>query len=365
MFTQPGQLLYGTQVPDALAELGYPRAAPTDDPLTHVQGGINLFVNEILAGFPRTIRSPGTIIFRGVRTMTLAFQYRKWDIESFLRQDTKRGPMAPFKHAQRTYERVPDELERRGFVTTADRDEVKNALAVHQASGGHGFVPDLTFRKAKESRDQVSNDLEFERAAILNDPASYALAPLVLGTPWDAVGGDSRADIQIAAWNLANHNNVQPDAIGVALSHVSFQAVQSDPTMIASLTAGGGPGENRIGHSPTAAQIKQYWGVGDVQVGDFFYSTAADPTTKISAYTDNAYLYLLRDALTSFDTSETSGDFCVDFDWNLAGGIAREPVFKDVEINGPATAWLYPFESWTTPRLVNSNAGYLVQNTKA
>lgn len=345
----------------AIDPQGYGRA-PFGDPFLAVQGGIDPFIQEVMVGIPRPVTSPGRIIFRGVGVPALQFQYRKFGKERFLHQDTRRPALAPFQWNQRQYDRTSEKLERRGFVAVVDRDELANAAATSGMTGG--FVDDLAVRKAMEAREQVDNDLEAERAILLNAATSYTTAPVVLATPWNtAVTGDSRKDIQTNAWLLANQNNVQPAQIGAVLTHKTMEAVQSDPTLIASLTAGGGGARERIGFSPTVAQIRDYWGIGDVQVADWFQSEPATPDTVVSAYGDVAFLYLLRDTMQGFDSRESSNDFAVDFDWNRAGGIALTPVEKTVEVQGIATAVLYPWESWTTPRIVNGTAALKLENT--
>jgi hypothetical protein len=354
------QVLRGDDVQRVLAGLyqGTGRAA-LGDPFIGVQGGINPFVQEVMVGLPRSVVTPGRIIFRSVGVDAIKFSYKTFGKERFLKQDTRRPALAPFKWAQRPYAYTTEQLERRGFVSVADRDEIANAGSISS-----GLVNDLAVRKAFEAREQVDNDLESVRATLLNATASYALTPTTLSTPWDDASGDSRADIQTIAWALANANNVQPMQIGVVLTHASYQAAQSDPTMIAALTAGGGGARDKIGFSPTAAQMRDYWGVGDVQVADWFQTDPATPDTLASAYGDNAYLYILRDAMQGFDSRESSNDFACDFDWSRAGGLALDPVEKTVEVEGIATATLFPWESWTTPRIVNTSAGALLKNTK-
>ena len=44
--------------------------------------------------------------------------------------------------------------------------------------------------------------------------------------------------------------------------------------------------------------------------------------------------------------------------------MALEPVVKGVEVTGIATSTLYPWESFTTPAIVDPNAGALILNTK-
>lgn len=319
----------------------------------NVMQGFTAPLAGVMVGTNALNQNLGQFLSRRVPVGAQAFRYKVFGKERFIASDTRRGVSAPFKTAGRLFNYATGSLTRRGFAAALDRDDMANADAIQNLFGGDVGI-DLRYHYGRIASDRVENDLETVRAALV-----LALSATTLTTPWDdPTDGDSKASIVAAANALASANNVSPLQIGVILTRASREAALNDPALIAANRAFG-----TLPVQPTLERLRDYWGVGEVRELDFWYSTTG--SNMVSAYGDIAVLYVMRNNLAGVDTRENSNDGFCDFDWSANGGLHLTPVYKGVETDGMATTWLFPYESWATPTLVNSGALSVIKNTKS
>ena len=294
----------------------------------------------------------GQYLFRTVATGKVNYQYRVYDLSHFALHDTRRGPSAPFGHVRRNYSLETGSLERRGLVALLDRDEIRIAESSQQ------FGLDVRTDYALLARNGVEMDLENERATMILDTGNYAAGLSVTETTaWDAAGGDSYATIRSLADNLAGRHNRQPEEVGVVLTRQSVEAAYGDPTFKATRS---GINQNR---QPSMEELRTYWGVGEVTMRDASFSS--DNATLSSLYGDIAVGYLMPGRMAGPAEREDSMDHFVEFSWNAAGGLALSPEYIGVQVQGVATSWLFPWESWSNPAVVATDGAFIVKNTKA
>lgn len=329
--------------------------AIADNPFTAATFGATPFIDAIRIGLARRTPFLGEYLFRRVIVGTPTYKFRRYGVDSFRRFDTRRPAGAPFAVDRRSYETDTGSLERRGFAGILDRDEIAANDAANAILGAEAVT--LRADYAEHSRLVVENDLEYVRAELLLDPASYAAGlDVPLATPWDAVGGDSKGDVRPLAVALAAAHGLSATDVGVVLTPQSMEAAINDPTW-STLRANAGNAD-----TPTGEQIARYWGVGEVVEYD---ATMVQDDTGVptSLYGDVAILYLIPGRSQLGTTRESSMDAFVEFSWNPAGGLAREPVYKGVDVAGSATVWLFPWESWQTPTLIDPAAAAIIRNT--
>lgn len=333
------------------------RAWHDESTFINVQQGVETFVPSIRQGRAQKRQTLGQFLFRNVVIGTPTYKYRIYDLSHFAAYDTLRAMNSPFRHVKRAYETTTGSLHRRGFATLLDRDEIAAGEAANAILGAGGI--DLRADHAMLSRNIVNNDLESQRATMVLAAGSYsASAPdldVTLSTEWDDASGDARSDIQALAQTLAAYHGLSPADIGVILTDASLTAALADPTYIGKLETTG------TLNAPTVGSLAAYWGVGEVVNFDAYISD--DNATLTSLYGDVAILYPIPGRGQGLDTRESTFDGFVEFVWNPAGGLALTPVYKGAEVDGVATSWIFPYESWQTPAVVNTTGAAIIRNT--
>lgn len=299
----------------------------------------------------------GDALFRRVPVPAWTFEYLKYDASRLQIKDARRGLRAPFETSDYKVDKVSGKLVRYGWATEADRDEVLLASAVEQALGLNGPTLPLRERKAADSKLVVERSIEKQRAAIALAAASYSQSSPDLDTTiatnseWNhATNGDSRSSLRSVAEVLAAVHGVSIEDIDVVLSIASFHAAQNDPTFV-----------SRRGNFATevanAEEIRSYWGVKSVTVGDSIELDSSG--AAVSMYGDVAVLRV-SPMVEVHDPSVGELDSFVDFRWAAGEGVAIEP-FYDAD----RTTWRFPWEGWSLPVNVNTLTAAIIRNTSA
>lgn len=331
------------------------QAAASGDPLVDSQLGIDPVVTSLVVGQPRRIMNFGEGLFRRVGVPTWTFQYRKYGLETLLIRKAKRAMRAIIPHSDLSVDKLPGKLERYSWRTLADRDELINNDAAERAIG----APTLTMREryARAARRIVDLSMEYDRAQLVLAAGSYSQsAPdldltLAGGSEWNAAGGDSRTDIRAMASVLAAQHGLTIAHVDVHLTNASFEAAIDDPDFIA----------RRANYATAVAneeELRAYWGVRRVVVGDAFYSD--DGLGLESLYGDIAVLDISSE-LRGFDESEGQLDNFVRFAWsNGPDGVAGESWYDRAN-----TTFSFPWEGWENPVSINNKASAIIRNCAA
>lgn len=330
-----------------------PRAA---DPLTDHQLGFDPIVTTLIVGQPRRRMNFGEGLFRRVGVPTWTFSYRKFGLETMEIRKAKRGMRAIIPFSDLSVTKLTGRLERYSWRTLADRDELLNAAAADRAIG----APTLSMREryARAARQIVLLAMENDRATLVLATTSYSQSgpdldlTLGSGSEWnDQTNGDSRANIRAMASTLATQHGLTIADIDVHLSNESFEAALDDPKFVT----------RRANYATAIAnesELRAYWGVRSVSVGDAIYSP--DGLTLDSLYGDIAVLDVSSE-LRGFDEEEGQLDNFVRFAWsNGPDGVAQRPWYSE-EI----TSWSFPWEGWENPAAINTKASAIIRNTKA
>jgi len=316
--------------------------------------GINIPVNEIILGQPKLISLLGEQLFRPVPSAWNGM-YRKYFLERFAKADARRGFRAQIQASDFRIDTVPFKLQRYTWQTLFDIDELGIATETEQALG----VPlGVQAKAATLARDIVDLSVEYDRATVVLASASYGTGldvTLAGGSQWDnASAGDSRTSIRSMAAKIAAANALQIPNIDVYLTFKALEAAQNDPLFIQRR-------QYAIGVDvPMEEQIRQYWGVGRIIVGDAFFSS--DNTTLQSMYTDPLGVYnsiaVLRvsQALQGYDTREGQLDSFVRFNWRGAQGALMPYMIEE------RTSWAFPYQWHEFQTQVNKSAAGIIRN---
>lgn len=330
-------------------------ALPQGDTIQNFQFGIDLPV-QLAVGTPRP-RSPlGDLLYRPVSSRTIDFSYATFGMESFVQKSAKRAMRAKFQSSERRIDKVSASLARFGWKTMLDRDELRNADI---AEGFIGLPLGIREMHQRHAREIVLLSKEVDRANTALAAASYSQSTpdldvtLAGGSEWDAAGGDSYDDIRTLAETLAAGNAAQIDDVDVYLTHASAFAAYNDPTFKALRATAG-----RV-DAPTAAELRAYWGVGNVFIGDSYFST--DQVNLTSLYGDVAILRISRTPA-ELDATEGQLDSFVRFYWTDFGPDGRP---LEAVWDGDRTSWSFPWEAWELPTTVNTRAAAIIRNTHA
>lgn len=331
------------------------KAAASGDPLIDSQLGIDPIVTSLVVGQPRRIMNFGEGLFRRIGSATWTFQYRVYGLEQLLIRKAKRAMRAIIPHSDLSVDKLPGKLERYSWRTLADRDELLNSDAAERAIGS----PPLSMREryARAARRIVDLSMEWDRAQLVLAASSYSQsAPdldltLAGGSEWNAASGDSRSDIRTMAALLAGQHGMTIQHVDVHLTNASFEAAIDDPIFVA----------RRANYATAVAneeELRAFWGVRRVTVGDAFYSD--DGLSMESLYGDIAVLSISRD-VQGFDETEGQLDNFVRFAWsNGPDGVASEAWYERAN-----TTWSFPWEGWENPVSINPKASAIIRNCAA
>lgn len=331
------------------------RSAASGDPLIDSQVGIEPLITGLVVGHPRPRRNFGESLFRRVTVPTWTFQYRKYGIETMMVRKAKRGMRSIIPHSDLSVDKLPGKLERYSWRTLADRDELINSDAAERAIG----TPTVSMRQryASAARTIVELSMEYDRAQLILAPASYSQsAPdldltLAGGSEWNAASGDSRSDIRTMANALAAPHGYTIEDVDVHLTNASFQAALDDPIFVARRA-------NYATAVGNAQELRAFWGVKSVMVGDAIYSD--DGITKESLYGDIAVLNLSRELRDTDDREGTLDNF-IRFAWaNAPDGVATESWYERAN-----TTYSFPWEGWENPVSINPNSSAIIRNCAA
>lgn len=328
-----------------------PKAA---DPLVDSQLGFDPIVTSLVVGQPRSTFNFGDGLFRRIGVPTWTFSYRSYGLETLQVRKAKRAMRAIIPHSDLSVTKLSGRLERYSWRTLADRDELLNSDAAERAIGS----PTLSMREryARAARQIVTLAMEFDRATLVLATASYSQsAPdldltLGSGSEWnDQTNGDSKTNIRAMASTLATQHGLNISQIDVHLTNASYEAALDDPKF-----------NTKRGNFATAIatveELRAYWGVRRVTVGDAIYSS--DGVSLSSLYGDIAVLDVSSE-LRGFDESEGTLDNFVRFAWsNGPDGVAQQPFY-----NNENTTWSFPWEGWEHPVAINTKASAIIRNT--
>lgn len=329
------------------------QAVPTGDLTINFQLNIDVPITGLVKGHPKLVTMLGEQICRAIEVPTYNFSYLVFNAARFIDKDSERAMRANFQTSGRTFDTEAAKLVRHGWASLADRDELINADAAQAALG----IPlNVRAKYATLARDIVDMSLEVKRAALIVAGSSYSSSSpdldvtLAGASEWDSAGGDSRVDIRALADTLAAANSLQIEHIEVFLTHKSFKAAQDDPTFIAARV-------NQSTETAGADELRSYWGVGRVTVGDGYNST--DGVTLTSLYGEVAILKVMQN-LSEYDSREGELDSFVRFLWSRGAGIAVQPFFEKM-----MTSWVFPWEAWENAKTVNTKTAAIIRNTNA
>lgn len=327
-----------------------PRAA---DPLLDSQL-VDSITTAIVVGQPRPQQNFGEGLFRRVGVRTWTFQYRKYGLETLEIRKAKRAMRAKIPHSDLSISKLAGKLERYSWRTLADRDELANSDAAEQSIGDP--IRSMRVRYARAARQIVTLAMEYDRAQLVLATASYSQSgpdldlTLGAGSEWnDPTNGDSKTNIRAMASTLATQHGLNISNIDVHLTNSSYEAALDDPKF-----------NTKRGNFATAIanveELRAYWGVRRVTVGDAIYSP--DGSTLSSLYGDIAVLDV-ADELRGFDEDEGTLDNFVRFAWlNGPDGVAQQPWYTNEN-----TTWSFPWEGWENPVSINSKASAIIRNT--
>lgn len=327
----------------------------TGDPLVDSQLGIDPVVTSLVVGQPRTVVNFGQNLFRPISVPTWTFKYRRYGLETLEIRKAKRAMRAIIPHSDLSVEVESGKLERYAWRTLADRDELLNSDAAERAIGS----PTLSMREryARAARQIVDLSKEYDRAQLVLATASYSQSgpdldvTLASGSEWnDPTNGDSQGSIRALAWTLASQHGFTIEQVDVHLTNSSFNAAIEDPVFVARRA-------NYATAMPTREELRAFWGVNRITVGDGFYY---DGTDLVSLYGDIAVLSISRD-LQGVDQREGTLDNFVRFTWSsMQEGGATEPWFDRAN-----TTWSFPWESHENNMAINPRGSAIIRNTNA
>lgn len=327
------------------------------DTAINFQGGIDVPVTELVVGQPRPTAYLGEQLFRPVGVGAIRFQWQKYGLERFAEKEAKRAMLADFQHSTMRADMESDLLERYGWASLLDRDELANADAAQSILG---LALNIREKHQRLARDIVDISVEADRAAVAIAAASYSQSSpdldvtLGAGSEWNhSTGGDSFASIWAVAELLAGVHGLAVENLEVFLTNASLRAAFQDPTFRAARATGG---RTTV---PTRDELRQYWGVSQVIVGDAYKLDSAGTGIE-SLYGDVAIIRPAR-VLSGFETSEGSLDSFVRFYWRQFGAAGKAMVAQNV--NFPKTVIAFPFEHWERQRTVNTKAAAIIRNT--
>jgi hypothetical protein len=331
-------------------------ALPDGDTIANFQFDVDVPVQGLMVGQPRLTSTLGQIAFRPVGSRTASFSYPTFGLERFQVKNAERPFRSEFQHSELRADKVSARLARFGWSALLDRDELDNADA---ASAAIGLSLGIREKHQTLARAIVELSAEAKRATVLTAAGSYSQSSpdldvtLAGGSEWNhSTGGDSYASIRATAKVLAGAHGLSVGDIDVFLTHDSEEAAYEDPTFRTARVNGG---ETSVA---TRDELRRYWGVRSVQVGDGYKVDSAGTGIE-SLYGDIAILRI-SSALSGFDTSAGSLDSFVQFYWTPFGAEGRPLAAVWIPLK---TSWAFPYEHWELPATVNTKAAAIIRNT--
>lgn len=274
------------------------------------------------------------------------FSYRTIGKERLRRIDTRRNMRQPFGTSDYTYSTSTAKLVRYGHAGEADRDEIAIASNLLR----------MTEMKYYQARMAVELNIEQVAADLLttttNYPATHRLA-IGAGSEWDAAGGDSLANVQSMLAVIEDDTGLSRQDLTIFLGAQSARAALSDPVFLARRVYTSGA------NAPTASALADYWGVGKVWSANPV--TAEEDGTITRMYSDVAIIYYDGGpTVQQYEDKSLVGDLVFGVNFTFNRGVVQPAFYEERN-----TTWMFPWENWSLPKILNSYAGAIITNCAA
>lgn len=334
----------------AMASGGLPMASGAPNVLQ--AGNAPILSRAVLElGQPQSALWPGTLIAPPAGQDTWIAQYLVWAREDHMVRP-ENGARWAFGTkrdiVQTTPSFVQTEMQRRGIEAVLDSD------LIQISSRGAGL--DLAATYAQLARNVVDLEVEAAKADLFTAPAGYGGNSLDLtGSEWDAVGGDSLTDIDVAVDALiAGNPGIGREDIRVVLTGQSKEAAFRDPTWA---TARASITDLR---PATVERLQEYWGVGSVVWRDAYVKAAGGLQFSASSLWGNVAVVFVDPTLNGNPLDSPFGNFSFAKTFTYSGTASTAPYFTRSD-----NSFHFPWVSYDLPAFINAASGFLIFNTKA
>ncbi|MEM1183340.1 MAG: hypothetical protein AAGM22_33685 [Acidobacteriota bacterium] len=321
---------------------------PQAGALKDAQLGYDPWITELVLGDPQVAgQFPGERIFRRITSPGLTYRFRVHDRSHLKRVASKRGAGAEIRYVDFNTSTETGDIDRHTLATLRDEDEFKLAGQADPAWSMEAQARVL-------ANQLVRLDLEAERAELLTDPDNYPtdhVNDLPLNSEFNGPNGNSRLHIRAAAQQIARRNlgiRIDQD-IKVYAGPSALDAIEEDTTWTA-LRAVAGRGD-----TPTAEEMQRYFKVAEVWTG--YVVMEMDDGELVTLYDDDVLVYYEAPSA-GLMTGQGDRDFAVRAEWS--NGTALNPWRIENR-----TSVAYPWQEYTTPRIVKPTSGYLIRNCNA
>lgn len=312
---------------------------------TNVEPLISLAVLEL--GTPQHAAFPGTIIAPDILKSSWLMQFWSWTGTPQLEigeEGLERAFSVPRRQVRFTGETTSTQMTRRGVEVPLDVDEIR--ISENQLQ--------LAAHASALSRDMVKLAVEREKQQLLGVAASYPGGHSLdaATAEWDAAGGDSKTDINLAVDQLVSANQpYQRESIHVVITYAARDAAFNDPTWEAL--------PNSVlsrGNYPSMEDLATYWGVGRVSLADAVFDDGTGVVASMWGAVAVAFVdpRLQGGLITEWGRAQ----FAVNF--TFQGAVISAP-YLDPHL----TSIFHPFDGWDHPTQIKGTAGFLIFNVKA
>lgn len=335
-----GDMVLAAYGPDGRM-MGYQHRAA--EPETQFQVSVPLTAAVVL-GQQAVISSVADRILPPILEPKKTFEYLTYGNEHLQREETSRGPRAPYGHSDFTVTKQSVTTSRHGWSAVADEDAIGNA------------DPTIRFgmKKARWAQRVVQLDLEFEVRDLLVLTGTYDAGnslTIGAGAEWnDATPGDMLADVQSMMVQICNKIGVQFGDLHAFMPRATLESALANVAFLDRR-------QHILGATrPNVEELRVYFGLGNLFTENLIgLDTAA--TSVAALYGDDMIIYYPGDE-PRFDTEYGEARFGVR--WSQNDGVVREPFFERKN-----TTWVWPFDrSWFVD-VTNNQAGAIIKNTAA
>lgn len=330
---------------------GLPVSGPVrmrgDSTSANLQAGVEPLLSTalLLLGTPQHARFFGSLIAPDIRKTSWRMGYWSWTGNEQLKvtaEGFERGFSVNRQRARFKGSRVETAMTRRGVETPLDVDEIRIADSALQ----------MQAHATALSRDLAMLAVEYQKSLLFGAAASYPASHTTdaTGSEWDATGGDSLTDINAAVDQLIAANQpYQRESIRAVMTYGARDAAFNDPTWLAARQA------VRTEAYPTLEELRQYWGIGGIEVADAIYDPGTG--TPISMWGDICVLFIDPRLQGGVISEWGRATFGVNF--TFAGAVVSAPYYESRN-----TSNIYPFDSYDHPAMIQGAAGYLIHDVK-
>ena len=282
-------------------------------------------------------------LFPIAQVSLLEGKYIRHDKSAFVVTDIRRGKAGAIRRVQRGFTDEDVKLERRSLAGQIDESDMEQARNIP----GHPIR--LEQREMVSTMDQVSLQIEAEAAEIAQDASSYATgntAALAGDARWDKEAANPEKAVRTAAALVRRKCGMEPNTLVLGYNVVDRLWERDDI-------------KDHVKHTRSLTDRP----LDLTDLADYFRieRVVRAMALKVDAPEDDEFQDVWGNVaiLTRSELSAPSDMVMEKVTWGACLRLEGYPRVRQSWFDHDHTSWIYPVETYDTPRTITKNAGYL------